>query len=491
MRHFVPLFLSLLTVSTALIEAPTHRRLELVISLCRHGDRSPLYSFPTDNFALKDWPEGVGGLTSLGANAHYKLGLRLRKHYIEKLDFLFPWYDRRQVYVLSSDVDRTLMSAYSQMFGMFPPDSAHPTDVGLRFGLAAPKARDIGLPYRSQPVAIRSVPREDDGMLLPGGNCPRHVRLQDEKRRSNRWWRKQRQEYALGHLLQHATGSLTPILLGDIPHVADTWRVHSDHRIPLPQDGSTLLYRASFVSEWVANFTNSGTEARRLRAGLLLNEVSKRARLARDARLGTVPVTHIHLHNKFVLLSAHDTTLAAVLAALRIFNGRNPPYNSTIIWEVHSNVHDERDVTVRLLYNDQAIRIPGCRNEIFCPLEDYLHATRRYTVESRAMRRRECMTGLARMGADIRSLFFSEPLDADDIGSIRGPHIIPIMIAFLLMVGAGAFAAKTVNRRYEAIPRTVHLQLGISEEESRQAEQRVFRSFEPPVRASSSSVMIG
>eukprot|EP00171_Calliarthron_tuberculosum_P017901 IDg17901t1 len=134
---FVCVLLSaLLLLSTpthALVPAQSHRRLELVISLCRHGDRSPLYSFPSDVFKLQDWPEGPGGLTALGANAHFKLGRELRQHYIEKLDFIFHSYDRREIRVLSTDVDRTLMSAYAQMFGMFPPRSSHATDVGVRF----------------------------------------------------------------------------------------------------------------------------------------------------------------------------------------------------------------------------------------------------------------------------------------------------------------------------------------------------------------------
>lgn len=486
-----------LAICSAFQPAPNDRRLELVIELCRHGDRSPLYSFPSDKFPLIEWPEGVGGLTAIGAHAHYLLGAELRAHYIDKLNFISGAYDRRQVHIMSSAVDRTLMSAYSQMFGLFPPESGRPTDVGVGFGMSMPAANDIGLPYHSEPVSIRSVPREDDGMLIPGGNCPRHTRLQQWKRNSREWRRKHEAEAALRHQLTYATGSHEPLMLADIPHVVDTWRVQNAHTIPLPKDGETLLYRASLVAEWVANFTNRGNEEHRLRAGLLLHEVSKRARLAAAARAETVPLSHIHLHQKFVLLSAHDSTLAATLAALQLFNGRNPPYNSTLIWELHTNTYDVHDVTIRLLYNKEVVLIPGCHGEEFCPLHTYLHATHDVTVPSRAARYRECLTGIARMGADIGSWFISDALDPDDIGSIRNPHVVPIVLAmFVLMFGIGAIVAKVVNKnRYAGVAgprsdaRPWHEHFGLSESAGVEAQQRVNRTFEPMAQPLQGSII--
>ena len=46
----------------------------------------------------------------------------IRKRYTVEHQLISPNYTRDEVYVRSSDYDRTLMSALSQLSGLFPPD---------------------------------------------------------------------------------------------------------------------------------------------------------------------------------------------------------------------------------------------------------------------------------------------------------------------------------------------------------------------------------
>jgi len=46
-------------------------------------------------------------------------------------------------------------------------------------------------------------------------------------------------------------------------------------------------------------------------------------------------VLYNHSPRKFALYSAHDYNLAGLLAAMEQFDGVNPPFASTLIFELH------------------------------------------------------------------------------------------------------------------------------------------------------------
>lgn len=78
-----------------------------------------MYEYPNDAVPASEWPEGVGALTAVGERAHFELGRRLRKRYVDS-GFLPFSFSAKDIYLRSTTIDRTLMSAYSQMAGMFP-----------------------------------------------------------------------------------------------------------------------------------------------------------------------------------------------------------------------------------------------------------------------------------------------------------------------------------------------------------------------------------
>ena len=57
-----------------------------------------------------------------GTQQHFQLGRLIRKRYTVEHQLISPNYTRDEVYVRSTDFDRTLMSALSQLSGLFPPD---------------------------------------------------------------------------------------------------------------------------------------------------------------------------------------------------------------------------------------------------------------------------------------------------------------------------------------------------------------------------------
>ena len=51
---------------------------------------------------------------------HYLLGLRNRKKYIEEEGFLSPRFDPHQMLIFTKIKNRTMISCYSQLQGLYP-----------------------------------------------------------------------------------------------------------------------------------------------------------------------------------------------------------------------------------------------------------------------------------------------------------------------------------------------------------------------------------
>ncbi|PIO57015.1 histidine acid phosphatase, partial [Teladorsagia circumcincta] len=136
----------------------------------RHGDRTPATSVPFNDATA--WEEGLGELTRKGIGsllsllAHvapkdhlekitqqYRLGKWLRARYGKWLGNRF---DRSEVFVRSSDYNRTIMSAQANMAGLFPPSKS--------------EMWEDNLPW--QPIPVHSVPRAMDKELYEDISCP-------------------------------------------------------------------------------------------------------------------------------------------------------------------------------------------------------------------------------------------------------------------------------------------------------------------------------
>lgn len=122
--------------------------LRLIFPVIRHGERAPLFFAPSDpnkNY----WPNGEGSLTNVGKLQAYNIGRYLRQTYN---NFLGDEYRKDDIYVRSTDTDRSLMTAQCCLAGLYPPTG-----------------KDIwseGLPW--QPIPVH---------CIPGNNDPLHVTI--------------------------------------------------------------------------------------------------------------------------------------------------------------------------------------------------------------------------------------------------------------------------------------------------------------------------
>uniref|UniRef100_A0AC11BG08 Acid phosphatase 2, lysosomal n=1 Tax=Ovis aries TaxID=9940 RepID=A0AC11BG08_SHEEP len=141
-----------------MVMPPTQARtLRFVTLLYRHGDRSPVKTYPKDPHQEDKWPQGFGQLTKEGMLQHWELGQALRQRY---RGFLNASYHRQEVYVRSTDFDRTLMSAEANLAGLFPPDGMQRFNPNISW----------------QPIPVHTVPiaedRQTHGLPLPPWASP-------------------------------------------------------------------------------------------------------------------------------------------------------------------------------------------------------------------------------------------------------------------------------------------------------------------------------
>ncbi|XKL68198.1 hypothetical protein PGB90_003689 [Kerria lacca] len=96
--------------------------------LFRHGNRTPIQTYPTDPYQNYSWPNGLGQLTKTGEQAEYELGKWFNKRYEF---FIRSNLTYRHLKMDSSDIDRTIMSAQLFLAGFFPPRKLEKINIKL------------------------------------------------------------------------------------------------------------------------------------------------------------------------------------------------------------------------------------------------------------------------------------------------------------------------------------------------------------------------
>ena len=103
-------------------------KIKFVFQIHRHGARTPVYNLTSNgdkyiDIYKEEWSLPEGELTEIGKRMHYLVGVFNRKKYIDKYKLLSENYNPYEILVKSTDVNRTLMSIYSQLQGLYPHTS--------------------------------------------------------------------------------------------------------------------------------------------------------------------------------------------------------------------------------------------------------------------------------------------------------------------------------------------------------------------------------
>ncbi|ELK25336.1 Prostatic acid phosphatase [Myotis davidii] len=295
------------------------KELKFVTLVFRHGDRSPIETFPNDPIKETSWPQGFGQLT--------------------------------QVYVRSTDIDRTLMSAMTNLAALFPPEG---------ISLWNPN-----LPW--QPIPVHTVPLVEDRLLfLPFKNCPRFQELESETLKSEEFQKRLQPYKDFMETLPKLSGYHGKDLFGIWSKIYDPLFCESVHNFTLPSwatgDTMTKLKELSALSLLSLYGIHKQKEKSRLQGGVLVGEILNHMKTA----------TQPWNHRKLIMYSAHDTTVSGLQMALDVFNGILPPYASCHLMELYL---EKGEYFVEMYYRNEThhepypLTLPGCTPS--CPLTKF------------------------------------------------------------------------------------------------------------------------
>ncbi|KAI6183198.1 Acid phosphatase 2, lysosomal, isoform CRA-b [Aphelenchoides bicaudatus] len=206
-------------------------------SVFKHGDRTPVAVWPNDPNQESTWAEGLGQLTAEGFQQHVKLGQKLRQLYG---GIFSPEYNSREIYVRSSDVNRTILSAMANMVGFF--GEVQNGDL----------AKLDGWPKNYQPVPIHTVPEKTDLMrALLHKDCARYDELTKLIAQTPEYLKLAEQNKDFLQKLQEITGDHN-LSMNDLGLLADTYRI--ERKIQPIRDSRIYTRDLRFVgTDWIQN----------------------------------------------------------------------------------------------------------------------------------------------------------------------------------------------------------------------------------------------
>ncbi|XP_074599223.1 prostatic acid phosphatase-like [Brevipalpus obovatus] len=353
---FLLQFILLLYIGDVLVDGSGESELVALAIVHRHGDRTPVNSFPKNIYGnCSYWPDGWGQLTSCGKRRMYEVGKRIRKRYQNFLP-----HNIRDVLVRSSDADRCLESASLVLAGAFPPKDRWVWESNFHW----------------VPIPIHTTPKPEDGVLNPSSNCP-EAQKEWSRIHSSKEFIEAGYPYkdVFEYLTIHTGMNVTDI--GTAHLISDVIKIQKENNFTLPWWVTDEIFEKLLkITDLLFHFDYSTPTIQRLRTGLLFEDIKNKFFTAIDSAPISLPDVYLptSIKPKVFIYSTHDALLSAMLNALGAYNGIAPPYGTTTFFELRKNSHGRHEVSL-LYLNSTAeaypLKMSACGSSS-CDLEQFV-----------------------------------------------------------------------------------------------------------------------
>ncbi|KAL8568325.1 hypothetical protein ACOMHN_040898 [Nucella lapillus] len=289
----------------------------------------------------------AGNLTTYGEQQMFNLGLRLRRTYVDLHHFLTNEYQPEEVFVRSTNIDRTIASARCVMAGLFGKESLNKNGpVAIPVALTPdetlfPNAHVCSVVKKANHAAMIHYDK------IPGIKEDREVI-----------------EKVLGY---NGEKSLNFVFL------RDDLIARTTHGYAIPEHIRPYMAMIEANATKILYYAMCGQHdaerpiVTRLSAGPALNIMMEGMN-----RMVQGQKTH-----KICLYSTHDSTTIALLEALDIFEGKWPPFAADICVELYQDAKGEH--WVRTLYLDEEKTVRGCSGPV-CRFTEFQKGLEPYVI---------------------------------------------------------------------------------------------------------------
>jgi len=316
----------------------------LVQQVCRHGDRAPFAFFP-NNQHEDYWIQGLGYLTPIGEKQLFDNGAAFRSDWYPGLldDIVYP----SESYVVSSHIDRAIMSANSFLAGLYPPTGQFEFQPGLSW----------------QAFPTHMISKQLDYYLY-GTNCPPYDAAKERIRSSASYLEfLSENEIFINQTCQLAGYSEEKYNIDSINVINDNLICDAAHNLSWPSWASeSVQTRLTNIMNIDRNFQYTDPELLYLDTGggpllgVMLDSIKAKINGS--------------LSQKFIYYSAHDATVLPFLGIMEQAVGPNPSYGSCGVLELYQDSGD--DLYVQLVYRNstngmksEPLLMPQC-SDVYC-----------------------------------------------------------------------------------------------------------------------------
>ncbi|XP_041118895.1 2-phosphoxylose phosphatase 1-like isoform X1 [Polyodon spathula] len=331
---------------------PSHPRLAGFLSHMSKGSKGRLDSVLRGLPRFPSHPVcEMGELTQTGVVQHLHNGQLLRDTYIKKHKLLPDSWTSKHLYVESTGKSRTLQSGLAMLYSLLPE-------------------------FDWQKIYIRH--QWSSIFCSSSCDCPmRNHYLEEEQRR----------QYSLrvkNSLLERTYVDMAKIV--GVPtrqlrasNPIDSLLCHFCHNISFPctQNGCISLEHFNVIKSHQLGDEKERHETKvyyrysLLASHPILNQTVTRMQRIVEGRSEEV----------FALFSAHDVTVAPLLAALGLFEARFPRFAARIVFELWQAPKDKKSLFVRVLYNgeDVTFQTSFCQkhsrhsSQPLCPFQNFMN----------------------------------------------------------------------------------------------------------------------
>lgn len=291
----------------------------------RHGNRAPLVHYKTDPHKHQ-FPDGPGQLTRTGKMNMYQKGALLRKMYD---GFISPNYKEGEVYITSTQLDRTLMSAQLVLAGFYPPsDDYHRFEPFLGW----------------QPIPVHEDSPDKSFIFGHGTACPRYSQV--FYKQINKTTERLEQQGDLQELFPYCKAHCGEEVktVADMGLLVDTLKSEVADGLKLP-DWVQYYYDPTLLGllDVLMNVIVQTTEQKKLITGPLLKQINDNMSAKVKGKLSP--------DRKMVFYSGHDFSILGLLSS--IHNNKKlipqPEFGASLAFELYRNSRDEHIVKVKYL----------------------------------------------------------------------------------------------------------------------------------------------